>query len=100
MLETVALDSYRLQGRLDMQADTQVLQAVLALGDSRPAGVLTLDVGALESVDSLLLAAILHVQRRLQAAGKTLAVTGLTAGMRGLARVYGIDALIESSVKL
>lgn len=94
MLEKVALDSYRLQGKLDMQSAAPVLQALLTLGESKPADVLTLDVGALESADSVLLAAILHVQRRLRAAGKQLQVAGLTTGMQGLAKVYGIDSLL------
>jgi ABC-type transporter Mla MlaB component len=99
MLETIALDSYRLQGRLDMQDSSLLLKELLALGNANPAGELVLDVGSLESADSLLLAAILHLQRSLQAAGRSLRVTGLSAGMMGLARVYGIDTLLQPCVK-
>lgn len=99
MLESLAPDSYRLQGRLDMQSSPVLLRELLALADTAQTGTLKLDVSVLESADSLLLAAMLNLGRRLQAQGKALRVTGLSQAMLGLARVYGIESLIETCVE-
>jgi anti-anti-sigma factor len=99
MLEIIAPDSCRLHGRLDMQNSAVLLRELMALGDKTTAKVLKLDVSQLESADSLLLAAILDMSRRLASMGGELRVTGLSAAMTGLARVYGIESLIELCVE-
>ena len=71
----------------------ELLQAVNRLDPS--VASLCLDVSKLESADSLLLAAVLGILRRLQGTGTALRIIGLTPDMRGLARMYGIDGLLE-----
>jgi ABC-type transporter Mla MlaB component len=96
MLETVAPGHYRLQGKFTMQDGTDTLRQLLELGSSDPRlQQLDLDVGALEAADSMLLAAILAVARQVEKQKGKLLVTGLSDSMSGLARVYGIDTLIE-----
>ena len=58
-----------------------------------------LDVSSLESADSLLLAALLDLQRKLVQRGGQLHVTGLSESMQGLARVYGIEALLDNMLE-
>ncbi len=94
MLEQLAAGHYRVQGSLDMRDSAGLLSQLLALADASAPPVLVLDVSALQA-DSLLLAATLELMRRLQQSGGRLQLSGLAEGMRGLARVYGIDTLIE-----
>lgn len=94
MLEQVSTGHYRLQGHIDMQAsDPALLHALMRL----PSGQqdIVLDVATLESADSLLLAILLDVKRTLVQRGANLRITGLSDSMRGLARVYGIESLLE-----
>jgi ABC-type transporter Mla MlaB component len=97
MLETVAPGHYRLQGKFTMQEGTGVLRQLLALASDKHSRLhqLDLDVGALEAADSVLLAAILAVARQVEKQNGKLRITGLSDSMRGLARVYGVDTLIE-----
>jgi ABC-type transporter Mla MlaB component len=96
MLEPVAANSYRLLGHIDMQESSSVLRELMDLPQSSKADKqdLLLDVSALESADSLLLAALLDLQRKLEQRGSRLRVTGLSESMRGLALVYGIESLL------
>lgn len=97
MLEPVSANHYRLHGDIDMQDTSPLLRELLAL-PATAAGqgsLLVLDVGTVDTADSLLLAALLDLQRKLLARGSHLQVRGLTEGMRGLARVYGIESLLE-----
>lgn len=94
MLEQVSTGHYRLHGHIDMQAsDPALLHALMHL----PSGQqdIVLDVATLESADSLLLAILLDVKRTLVRRGASLRITGLSDSMRGLARVYGIEGLLE-----
>lgn len=53
------------------------------------------DASALRSFDSSALAVLLGGRRAALAAGKTLAVTGLPAGLQSMAALYGVRALLE-----
>jgi ABC-type transporter Mla MlaB component len=98
MLEMLSANHYRLHGDIDMQESSALLRELLALPASKAASgpLLTLDVGCIASADSLLLAALLDLQRKLAQRGARLQVLGLSAAMRGLARVYGIESLLEN----
>lgn len=95
MLESLSANHYRVRGDINMQESAVLLQEMLALPKSLAANELHLDVSELASADSLLLAALLDLQRQLQAKNKMLKVSGLSAGISGLAHVYGIDVLLE-----
>lgn len=101
MLESVSANHYRLLGHIDMQESSVLLRELMDL--PRTAKIdkqdLLLDVSALESTDSLLLAALLDLQRKVVKCGGRLRVVGLPESMRGLARVYGIDALLENMLE-
>ena len=105
MLETVSANHYRLHGHIDMQESSVLLRELMQLPLSLKADKqeLLLDVSGLESADSLLLAALLDLQRKLSLRDGCLKVTGLSESMQGLARVYGIETLLEnmlSNIKL
>jgi anti-anti-sigma factor len=101
VLESVSANHYRLLGHIDMQESSVLLRELMDL--PRTAKIdkqdLLLDVSALESADSLLLAALLDLQRKLVKRGGHLRVEGLSESMRGLARVYGIDALLDNMLE-
>jgi ABC-type transporter Mla MlaB component len=105
MLESVAANHYRLRGQIDMQADTSLLHELMCLPQSvkrDQLGVVSsveLDVSQLESADSLLLAALLDLQRKFALQNVNLSVTGLSESMLGLARVYGVDGLFKKYIK-
>lgn len=99
MLEMLASHHFRLHGEIDMQDSSALLRELLALPASRAVSrgaVLVLDVAGISKSDSLLLAALLDLQRKLLARGARLQVTGLSMAMRGLARAYGIEALLDT----
>lgn len=98
MLESVSVNRYRLHGHIDMQESSLVLQELMDLPQSSKIDKqdLVLDVSTLESADSLLLAALLDLQRNLERRGSSLRVTGLSENMRGLALVYGIESLLSN----
>lgn len=98
MLESVSVNRYRLHGHIDMQESSLVLQELMDLPQSSKIDKqdLVLDVSTLESADSLLLAALLDLQRKLERCGSSLRVTGLSENMRGLALVYGIESLLSN----
>jgi ABC-type transporter Mla MlaB component len=101
MLEAVSANHYRLHGHIDMQESSALLRELMQLPSSLLSSKtdkpdLLLDLSALESADSLLLAALLDLQRKLTARNGSLKVTGLSESMQGLARVYGIETLLEN----
>jgi ABC-type transporter Mla MlaB component len=102
MLESVSVDHYRLLGHIDMQESSILLRELMDLPkNSRIAKQdLFLDLSALESADSLLLAALLDLQRKLEQGGSRLRVTGLSESMRGLALVYGIESLLDNMLEV
>jgi anti-anti-sigma factor len=98
MIEPVAENHYRLLGHIDMQDSSSLLKELMQLPQQSRAGNadLLLDLGALASADSLLLAVLLDLQRQLLQRNGKLRVTGLPESMLGLARVYGIETLLEN----
>lgn len=100
MLERVTPTHCRLTGQVNIRNSASLLKALFgmlpAANGSASGSVFLLDVAAVESADSVLLAAILELARRVEVAGGTLKVLGLSEGLQGLARVYGVDALIAS----
>ena len=58
-------------------------------------GVVTVDASALRRFDSSALAVLLECRRAALAAGKTLQVQGLPAAAASLARLYGVDQLLQ-----
>jgi len=100
VLEMVSANRYRVQGEIGMQNSSLLLCELLALPNAKQAGDVHLDVSALIFADSLLLAALLDLQRQLQKQQKRLFVTGLQEGMLGLARVYGIETLVDEMMEV
>jgi len=97
MLESVSPGHYRLHGKLTMQEGAAVINELLALVNDKQLNhsQLDLDVSTLESTDTVLLATIINVARSIEARHGVLRITGLSEGISGLARVYGVDSLIE-----
>ena len=83
-----------------MENNALLLREVLALPKTHTGGDVHLDIRALNFADSLLLAVLLDLQRQLQKQQKRLRVQGLQEGMLGLARVYGIETLIEDMTEV
>lgn len=92
MLEKVSPGHYRLHGKLTMQDGAPAINELLALTH---VSQLDLDVSTLESADTVLLAVIISIARSIEANHGILRITGLSAGILGLARVYGVDSLID-----
>ncbi len=69
-------------------------QALAAQIAAAPAGRVDIDASALITFDSSALAVLLDCRRTALAAGKSLAVAGLPAGLQSMARLYGVQALL------
>jgi phospholipid transport system transporter-binding protein len=61
------------------------------------AAMLTVDGSALQRFDSSALAVLLECQRMARAKGRAFAVQSLPQRLTELARLYGVDALLQSS---
>ena len=70
-------------------------QALNAGIDAAAVRHVEVDASALQSFDSSALAVLLGGRRTALAAGKTLAVMGLPAGLQSMAALYGVRALLE-----
>ena len=99
MLESVSANHYRLHGELGMQSSPVLLRELLALPKNSGGDDVHVDVSQLTFADSLLLAVLLDLQRQLQRQKKRLWVSGMQDSMLGLARVYGIDTLLENMME-
>lgn len=99
MLESLSADRFRLQGEMGMRDSSPLLRELLALPKKLQGNTLYLDVSALVFADSLLLAALLDLQRLLQRKNQQLRVSGMREDMLGLARVYGIDDLLNKMME-
>lgn len=102
MLEIVSSGHYRLYGKITVQEGGNIINELLTLVKNKPSNdkhihinQLILDVGDLESADSVLLAVIINVARDIEARNGIFRITGLSENLCGLARVYGIDSLID-----
>lgn len=71
--------------------------ALLAAGiGAIRAGDAEFDLSAVRQVDSSAVALLLAWQREAQAHGARLALSGLPAALRSLAKLYGVDELIPA----
>ncbi|MEY4766082.1 MAG: hypothetical protein RI907_2755 [Pseudomonadota bacterium] len=61
------------------------------------AAMLTVDGSALRQFDSSALAVLLECQRMARAKGRAFAVQSLPARLTELARLYGVDGLLQSA---
>ena len=100
MLEAVSANHYRIQGDIGMQSSSLLLRELLALPNANNGCDVYVDVSALTFADSLLLAALLNLQRQQQKQQQRLWVSGLQEGILGLARVYGIETLLEDMMEV
>ncbi|GAP66124.1 putative NTP binding protein [Mizugakiibacter sediminis] len=69
-------------------------QAGAALADGAPA---RLDLGGVQATDSAGLACVLALLARARRAGRALTVTNLPPGLRALARVCEVEALLDAA---
>ena len=90
--------------RLELPARLTLAEARAAAVDlgsriaAAPAGdVLVLDAGALGQFDSSALAVLLECQRMARANGRAFAVQHLPPKLTELARLYGVDGLLQSA---
>jgi phospholipid transport system transporter-binding protein len=67
--------------------------ALAAAGD----GVLRVDASALKQFDSATIALLMQARRSAQAAGRGFAVDHLPAQLAQLARLYGVEELLQPS---
>jgi len=74
----------------------QTLEQAAAQGNV-DAALLTVDGSALQHFDSSALAVLLECQRMARAKGRAFAVQSLPAKLTELARLYGVDGLLQSA---
>jgi phospholipid transport system transporter-binding protein len=74
----------------------QTLDQATAKGPVQ-AEMLTVDGAALQHFDSSALAVLLECQRMARAKGRAFAVQSLPAKLTDLARLYGVDGLLQSA---
>ncbi len=75
----------------DASAALRSIQAALAAGDGR----LEIDASALAEVDTAAVALLLHARRLAQARGGSLTLTHAPEKLMALARLYGVESLLE-----
>jgi len=74
----------------------QTLEQAAAQGNTT-AEMLTVDGSALKHFDSSALAVLLECQRMARANGRAFAVQSLPAKLTELAKLYGVDGLLQSA---
>lgn len=74
----------------------ETLEKAAAKGNVE-AAMLTVDGSALQQFDSSALAVLLECQRMARARGRAFAVQSLPAKLTELARLYGVDGLLQSA---
>ncbi|MDT3670840.1 MAG: STAS domain-containing protein [Aromatoleum sp.] len=83
----------RLAGALTMST----VGARVAAGHAKAAaGELTVDLSAVSEADSAALALLFDWMRAAREGGHTLSVTGVSAELRTLAALYGVDELLPA----
>ncbi|WP_332671096.1 STAS domain-containing protein [Aromatoleum sp.] len=86
-------DVLRLEGALTMST----VGARVAAGRAKAAaGDLAVDLSAVSEADSAALALLFDWMRTARAGRHTLTMTGLPAGLRSLAALYGVDELLPA----
>ena len=74
----------------------QTLEQAAAAGNTE-AAMLTVDGSALKQFDSSALAVLLECQRMARDKGRAFAVQSLPTKLTDLAKLYGVDGLLQSS---
>ena len=74
----------------------ETLDQAAAQGDTQ-AAMLTVDGSDLKQFDSSALAVLLECQRMARSRGRAFSVQGLPAKLTELARLYGVDGLLQSA---
>jgi phospholipid transport system transporter-binding protein len=74
--------------------------ALAAVGDGDGDGVFRVDASALKQFDSATIALLMQARRLAQAAGRGFAVDHLPAQLAQLARLYGVEELLQPSAAL
>ncbi|KZE33332.1 STAS domain-containing protein [Crenobacter luteus] len=95
MLEAAGEGRWRLRGELTMR-QCAALSAPLAAAARRGGEV---DLAGVTAADSAALALLLEARRAAREAGRDLAFSGVPSGMLTLARLYGVEALLERSAR-
>lgn len=81
--------------RLDGALTMSTVGAHVAAGRAKAAaGEMTVDLSAVSEADSAALALLFDWMRTAREGGHTLTVTGVPAGLRSLAALYGVDELL------
>ncbi len=75
---------------------TQTLDQAAAQGNTE-AAMLTVDGSALKQFDSSALAVLLECQRMARAKGRAFGVQSLPPKLTDLAKLYGVDGLLQSA---
>jgi phospholipid transport system transporter-binding protein len=83
-----------LPARLTMSEGRATLERLLPLLQS--ADVVALDASQLRELDSAAVALLLACKRQARSEGRNLRVIGMTLKLRQLARLYGVDDLLDA----
>ena len=99
MNDTAAGDVLALTGALSFETLPAVLEqsAAYAAREDLPER-LTIDFSAITGIDSSAVALLLEWRRKAKARGKTLVYVNLPANLLELARLYGVEDLIQPQV--
>ena len=99
MNDTAAGDALALTGALSFETLPAVLEqsAAYAAREDLPER-LTIDFSAITGIDSSAVALLLEWRRQAKARGKTLVYVNLPANRLALARLYGVEDLIQPQV--
>ncbi len=76
---------------LDFENAPAVKKELLA---AQASGDFTVDLSNVKRADSAALSALLSARRKADASGKDLAIEGVPADLKTLARLYGVEALL------
>ncbi len=73
----------------------QTVPAAVAAAVAAGGGPLQVDASKLKTFDSSTISLLLHARRQAQAAGRGFEVTGAPAQLAQLARLYGVEELLD-----
>lgn len=97
ILSPAGPDRWRLSGCLTIEHARAGLPAIEPLLERAPAAAQAIDAADLSDFDSAALAVMFEWERRGRARGTRLAWTGLPAGLVSLARLYGVESMLDSA---
>ena len=86
----------RLTGDVTIATATQLYREIQTrLADPALPAEVTLDCSAMAGADSAAIALLLEARRQAASAGKALRVSGLREQLASLAKIYGVDELLD-----